>query len=48
MVAVWEYIEHTGDYSILDSVFETVSRIMEFFKTRIDDKGLIPNLPELF
>lgn len=48
VVAVGEYIEHTGDYSILDSVFETVSRIMEFFKTRIDDKGLIPNLPEPF
>ena len=48
VVAVGEYIEHTGDYSVLDSVFDTVSGIMNVFTDRIDDKNLIPNLPEPF
>ncbi len=48
VVAVGEYIEQTGDYSILDSVFETVSGIMNIFTDRIDEKNLIPNLPEPF
>lgn len=48
VVAVGEYIEHTGDYAILDSIFETVSGIMNIFTNSIDDKNLIPNLPEPF
>lgn len=48
VVAVGEYIEHTNDFSILDSVFETVSGIMNIFTDRIDDANLIPNLPEPF
>ena len=40
---VYEYIEHTGDRSILSEVGGTVRKITETFKAKISDKGLIPN-----
>ena len=44
-VVVWEYIEHTGDISILDEVIQTVKGIMEKFKSLLGQNGLIGNLP---
>ena len=44
-VAVCEYVEHTGDKSILQEVMPTVKRIMEVFKGKISDNGLIATLP---
>ena len=44
-VAVFEYVEHTGDISILDEVMPTALKIMSFFKAKIDDNGLIATLP---
>ncbi|MBQ8726367.1 MAG: hypothetical protein IJY84_04660 [Clostridia bacterium] len=43
-VMILEYIEHTGDKSLLDLVMPTAMGIMEFFKSKIDDNGLIANL----
>ena len=48
VIAVGEYIKHTGDYSILDQVFDVISVIMQRFIDRIDDKGLISDFPEPF
>lgn len=44
-VAVWEYIEHTGDKTILDLVMPTALKIMNFFKAKIAKNGLIGILP---
>ena len=44
-VAVYEYIQHTGDKSILDEVMPTVRRIMTEFSSRISTNGLIAELP---
>ena len=43
-VAVYEYIEHTGDKTILEEVMPTALKIMSFFKERIGDNGLIATL----
>lgn len=40
-VAVYEYIKHTGDKTILDSTMPTMMGIMKNFKSRIEDNGLI-------
>ncbi len=42
---VWEYVKYTGDESILPEVMPTVESIMEAFRRRISDNGLIANLP---
>ncbi len=44
-VAVYEYIEHTGDKSILCEVMPTMQRFMAEFASRIDENGLIAELP---
>ena len=44
-VAVYEYIEHTGDKSILPTVMPTMKGIMSFFKHKIGDNRLIGCLP---
>ena len=43
-VAVWEYIQHTGDQTILAETMDTMQGIMENIRSRIDDNGLIPEL----
>lgn len=43
-VAVYEYVMHTGDKSILDEVMPTMLGIMNAIKARIDDRGLIADL----
>lgn len=44
-VIVYEYIEHTGDLTILDEVMDTLTEIMEVFISRVDSLGLIQNMP---
>lgn len=44
-VAVYEYVSHTGDKSILDEVWDTVDNIMKVFSERISDKGVLKNFP---
>lgn len=44
-VEVYEYIKHTGDRSILDTTMPTMLGIMQNFKNRIEDNGLIKSLP---
>ncbi len=43
-VAVYEYIKHTGDESILDEVMPTIKQFMKEFASRIDKNGLIAEL----
>jgi hypothetical protein len=40
-VAICEYVEHTKDLSLLDEVFDSALEIMNVFKSRIEDNGLI-------
>lgn len=40
-VAVSEYVEHTGDTSILDEVMPTIRKIMQNFRERVGEDGLI-------
>lgn len=40
-VEVYEYIKHTGDKSILDTTMPTMLKIMQNFKDRVEDNGLI-------
>ena len=44
-VAVYEYIEHTGDKSILAEVMPTMRRFMAEFASRVDEGGLMAELP---
>ncbi len=44
-VAVWEYIKHTGDQSILTETWETMQGIMTLFRDKIGENGLIPSFP---
>ena len=44
-VAVYEYIQHTNDKSILDEVMPTIKRFMHEFASRIDQNGLLAELP---
>ena len=44
-VAVYEYIQHTGDKSILGEVMPTVKRFMREFASRIDQNGLLAEFP---
>ncbi len=43
-VAVWEYVTHTGDTTILPEVMPAIERIMNAFRCREED-GLIASLP---
>lgn len=43
-VAVYEYVTHTGDKTILDEVMPTMLGIMNAIKARIDERGLISDL----
>ena len=40
-VEVYEYIKHTGDKSILETAMPTMLRIMNSFKSRIEENNLI-------
>lgn len=42
---VYEYVEHTGDRSILGKVGKTVQAIMTAFDNRVEENGLIASLP---
>ncbi len=44
-VAVYEYVQHTGDRSILQEVMPTMLGIMENTKKRIDPNGLVAEFP---
>ena len=43
VVAVWEYIEHTNDTTIIGEVFPVIERIMQIFTDRIDTHNLLVN-----
>lgn len=43
-VAVWEYIQHTGDKTILQDTMDTMYGIMDNMRKRLDGTGLIPEL----
>ena len=45
IVAISEYIEHTGDKSIVNEVWETVNGIAKVFINRLGKDSLIKNLP---
>ena len=47
-VAVYEYIEHTGDKSILESTMPAMLTIMNTLKSRVEQNGLIRSLPAPF
>lgn len=40
-----EYVEHTGDSTVLETVEPMVQRLMEAFGNRVEENGLIANLP---
>ena len=40
-----EYIDRSGDVSVLDETFDAVSRVMNTFISRVDDCGLIDAFP---
>ncbi len=42
--AVWEYVRHTGDQTILAETMDTMQKIMTVLRSRIDETGLIPDL----
>ena len=44
-VAVYEYIKHTGDESILSEVMPVMRRFMMEFCSRVDESGLVAELP---
>ncbi len=44
-IQVYEYIEHTGDKSILNKVGKVIKTIMETFERRVEENGLIASLP---
>ena len=41
VMQVWEYIEHTGDRSVLKKILPVLETIMNTFKSRIEENGLI-------
>ncbi len=45
-VAVFEYVEKTGDVSIIPEVMDTMMGIMQKFAERIGENGLIGNFPK--
>ena len=47
-VAVYEYVKHTGDQTILDEVFDVISGIMDNFSTRVTERGLLCELESPF
>lgn len=44
-IQVYEYIEHTGDKSILKKVGKVIKKIMETFTKRVEENSLIASLP---
>lgn len=44
-VAVYEYVMHTGDQTILDSTMDTMLNIMNNFKAKVEENGLIKSFP---
>ncbi len=44
-VAVYEYVEHTEDKSILSETMPTMRRIMKIFRSKIGENGCIPSFP---
>ena len=47
-VAVYEYIEHTGDRDVLTATMPAMLKIMESLRARIEENGLIRSLPAPF
>ena len=45
VMQVCEYVEYTGDTSILDQVGEVLKTLVQSFESRIADNGLIPVFP---
>ncbi len=44
-VAVREYVEHSGDRTILQETLPAMEKIMAAFRERVEENGLIANLP---
>ena len=44
-VAVYEYIAHTRDESLIAEVYPTIRGIMEVFLSKVEENGLIKNFP---
>ena len=42
---VYEYIEHTGDKTILNKVGKVIKKIMDTFAKKVEENGLIASLP---
>ena len=47
-VAVYEYIEHTGDRDVLTATMPAMLKIMESLRARVEENGLIRSLPAPF
>ncbi len=47
-VAVWEYIQHTGDDTIIDEVMPTMETIMTTLLNQMDTNRLLSNFPAPF
>lgn len=47
-IQIFEYIQYSNDYSILDEVLPTVDKMMNLFISRIEDNGLIADFPYPF
>lgn len=47
-VVVWEYIQQTGDESILGEVMPVVKKIMESFRSMLGEEYLIYNKPDMY
>lgn len=45
---VRDYVEHTGDKSVLSLVRPAIEKMLAAFSSRIDESGLIPRLPYPF
>lgn len=45
LLQVYEYVEHTGDKTLLDEVRDVTDQIVETFSHKTDASGLIPSFP---
>ena len=45
-IQVAEYVEHSGDISVLDHALPVIDGIFSFFTSNMDESGLIPRLPD--
>ncbi len=48
ILQVYEYLEYSKDYSLLEEVGETLDALVHTFEARLDETGLIPRFPYPF